>query len=176
MLGVVRDEHGGTAVGDRLGYDRIDEDPRRAIQSGGRFVEQNQTGPGEQQPGEIQTPPHPVRRPARLSTTGGCQPYPVQRLVGRDLILSAEPGYRHQILTEGQVCPEGWLVACQTDCRADPAHVVAPESGTENSSRPAPGTQERGENPEQGGLPGTVGTDDPEHLSRGHHQVDVLEH
>ena len=139
------------------------EAPAR-IQPRGRLVQVEHPRPPDQARREIQSPPHatgvglrrPVRRVAQVEVG--------QQLPGPQLCLTAgdaqQPADEHQVFGAGEVFVDRGILPGQPD---ELAHLVRVEttSWPRTQARALIRLQQRGEDPDRGGLAGAVGPSRP---------------
>ncbi|OLT12899.1 hypothetical protein BJF78_23060 [Pseudonocardia sp. CNS-139] len=178
LLQVLGGEQGGDAVGGQPA-DRLPQlvAPSR-VEPDGRLVEEHHLGPPDEARGQVQPPAH-APGPAR------------DRPAGR--VLQAEPGEQltraphgvaarqveqladHDEVGEpGQLLVDAGVLAGEGDPTADlagVAHHVEPRDPRGAGVR----AQQRGEDPDQGGLAGAVGAEQAVHPSAGDGEPDAVE-
>ncbi len=166
LLQVLGGEHDGGPVGDQFPDHRPQLVPAGQVQPSGRFVQEQHRRPGHQRGRDVQPPAHPARvgpdRPGRRHR----QAEPGEQLVGTGAELG--PGQlgqapdQAQVLPAGEVLIDGRALTGQPDLMADrggiPDHFQ-PEHGGGSVVRP----QQRGQDPDRGGLACAVRPEQTEH-------------
>ena len=129
------------------------------------FVEEQQLGPGKEEPGEIGSLAHSMRAIAGEAVGRACQTYGLQDLTYFTGTVTGYSGNKVEVLSKSEVVAEGWQMPRETDARADQFEAGGFEGGAENRAAAGAGLEERRHHPEQGGLPRAIGTLDAEALT-----------
>ena len=176
FLQVLRGEEHGGAVGDQVADERPRVEAGPGVQSGGRFVEDEDLWAADKAGAQVEAASHASRVGLDWPVGRLEQAEPVERFLGSRLghlsAQSVEPADHHQVLSSGEGFVDRGVLAGQADEASNSVRVVL-DIDPADPCMSGVGGEESGQDPHQGGLPGPVGSQQALHAPRRDAQVDA---
>jgi hypothetical protein len=177
LLEVLGGEHHGRA----LVHQRFDDPPQFVaalrVETGRRLVEEEHRRSVHEGGGEVEASAHPAGVGAGDAVAGLGEAELLEQLAGAPVDLLRrqvrELADEREVLAPGEVLVDRGVLTGETDLGPHELRVVA-HVDAEHARRAVVGTQQRREHAHGRGLAGTVGPEEPEHLTLAHLERDPL--